>query len=94
MEINEEQVEQILSNELAPTAHNESEIIPKLEAIAALKGLEVYLFKENALKVYFSNVNPELGIALMAKSEESARWNLQNLRKCYLVKLEPKNIIG
>lgn len=94
MEINEEQVEQMLSNELAPTAYSESELIPKLEAIAALKGLKVYLFKDDTLKVYFSNVNPELGIAIMAKSEESARWNLLNLKKCYLVKLEPKNIIG
>lgn len=88
MEIKQEQVEEILFDELAPDLYQESEIVPKLESIAGLKGLQVFVFRDEGLKEYFSNVNPELGIALIAKDEDSARWNLQNFRKCYLIKLD------
>jgi hypothetical protein len=87
MEVDQKQIDEIMSDELAPTAYEESVLVPKLESIAELKGLRVFVFKGDTLKEYFSNVNPDLGIALMAKSEESARWNLQNFRKCYLIKL-------
>lgn len=92
MEITQENVDKILHDELAPDIYAENDIVPKLEAIAAAKGLEVYMFRDGVLKEYFSNINPDIGIVLMAKNEENARWNLQHLRKCYFVKLEPKNI--
>lgn len=92
MEINEEVVEKVLQDELAPDIYDESELIPKLESLAELKGLKVFLFQGEDLKKYFSNVSSEIGVALMASSEENARWNLQNFRKCYWIKLQPKNI--
>lgn len=88
MEITQEQVTNILQGELAPNAYDESVLVPKLQAIAKLKDLEVFLFKDEGLKEYFSNINSALGVVLMARTEESARWNLQNFRKCYLVKLD------
>lgn len=68
-------------------AANESELVPLLEEIARLKGLKVFVFRTDELKKYLSNINPDLGIALMAKEESNARWNLTNMKKCYLIKL-------
>lgn len=88
MEITQEQLDEYLAHELRPDIYNENEIVPKLEKIAKIKGLEVFMFRDEVLKKYFSNISSDLGIVLMAKTEENARWNLQNFRKCYLVKLD------
>ena len=62
-------------------------IMPVLNKEAQIKGLKVYLFKDAELKDVYPNANPDVGIALLAKNEDSAKWNLQNLRRCYLVRL-------
>lgn len=65
----------------------ESDLIPLLEKEAELKGLKVFIFSNEELKLYFSPVNEIIGMALLARDEDSARFNLRNLRRCYLIQL-------
>lgn len=62
-------------------------IMPVLNKEAEIKGLNVYLFKDEELREFYSNANKDVGVALLAKDNSNARWNLQNLRRCYLVKI-------
>lgn len=65
----------------------ESELIPLLEKEAHYKGLKVFVFSNEDLKKYFNPVNEIIGMALLARDEDSARFNLRNLRRCYLIQL-------
>lgn len=62
-------------------------IMPILEKEAEIKGLKVFLFKDEQLREYYANANPEVGVVLLARDESSAKFNIQNLRRCYLVNL-------
>jgi hypothetical protein len=67
---------------------NEEDLIPILEMEAKNKDLSVFIFKGKELKEYYPNANEAVGVALLAKTERSAIFNLQNLRRCYLIKLK------
>lgn len=66
-------------------------IIPILEKEAQIKNLKVFLFKDEELREYYANANPDVGIALLARDESSAKFNIQNLRRCYLVNLREQD---
>jgi hypothetical protein len=62
-------------------------ITPILEKEAEIKRLKVFLFRDEELKKYYANANPDVGVILLARDESSAKFNIQNLRRCYLVNL-------
>jgi len=66
----------------------ESDLIPLLEKEAEMKGLKVFVFNnEQLIEERFKPVNEVIGVALVAKNEDTARFNLRNLRRCYLIQL-------
>lgn len=66
----------------------ESDLIPLLEKEAEMKGLKVFIFNnEQLIEERFKPVNEIIGVALVARDEDTARFNLHNLRRCYLIQL-------
>lgn len=63
------------------------EIMPYLEIEASKKGLKAFVFNNEQVNKFFKTDNSELSIVTLAKSEESAIWNLANLKHCYSVKI-------
>lgn len=64
------------------------ELLPFLQAAAVQKNLNVYVFSSEEVKNFHELKSEKLGVALLAKDEDNARYNLQNLRRCYLVRFE------
>lgn len=62
------------------------ELLPLLQMEAKSKGLNVFVFTYEDLKDDFFLRSEKLGIALLAKDEDNAKYNLNNLRRCYLIK--------
>ena len=66
----------------------ESDLIPLLQKEAEIKGLRVFVYNnEQLIEENFKPVNEIIGVALVARDEDSARFNLRNLRRCYLIQL-------
>jgi hypothetical protein len=65
-----------------------TEFLPLLEQEAQRKGLNVYVFGYDEVTPYFGLKSDKLSIALLAKDEDNARYNLRNLRRCYLIRTE------
>lgn len=63
-----------------------NELLPILEKEANSKGLNVYVFTNEEVNKYFTTKSKYLGMALLAKDEDNALWNLKNLRKCYMIR--------
>ena len=66
----------------------EEEMLDKLGQVAESKGLKVFVFKGKDLEKEYPESNPAVGVALMSKDEDSAKWNLRNLRRCLLFRIE------
>ena len=66
------------------------ELLPLLLQEANSKGLNVYVFKKEDFKDIYEVQSEKLGIALLAKNEDCARYNLRNLRRCYLIRFNDK----
>lgn len=64
------------------------EILPFLQAEAKIKNLNVYIFDNDEVKNYYDLKSETLGVALLAKDEDNARYNLKNLRRCYLIRFK------
>ena len=62
------------------------ELLPLLFQEANSKGLNVYVFKKEDFKDIYEVKSEKLGIALLAQNEDCARFNLKNLRRCYLLR--------
>lgn len=62
------------------------ELLPLLQIEAKSKELNVFVFTYEDLKDDFFLRSEKLGIALLAKDEDNAKYNLNNLRRCYLIK--------
>lgn len=67
--------------------NKQSELMPVLEGVAELKGLQVFLFKGEELREYYGVHSEKIGVALMAKTKDNAIHNLRRLSKCYLIEL-------
>lgn len=63
-------------------------LTPILEKEAQIKNLKVFLFKDEELQRYYKDANPDVGVMLLAKDESNAKFNIENLRRCYLVNLK------
>ena len=68
----------------------DTELLPLLLQEANSKGLNVYVFKKEDFKDIYEVQSDKLGIALLAKNEDCARYNLRNLRRCYLIRFNDK----
>lgn len=64
----------------------DTDLLPLLLQEANSKGLNVYVFKKEDFKDIYEVKSEKLGIALLAKNEDCARYNLRNLRRCYLLR--------
>jgi len=62
------------------------ELLPMLKIEADSKNLKVFVFNNEEIKKYFTPKSDNLGIALLAKDEDNAIYNIKNLRKCYLIR--------
>lgn len=65
-----------------------TELLPWLEELAKAKNLNVYVFDNEETTKYYNTKSDKLGIALLAKDEDNALYNIKNLRKCYLIRFE------
>ena len=65
-----------------------TELLPWLEELAKAKNLNVYVFDNEETTKYYNTKSDTLGIALLAKDEDNALYNIKNLRKCYLIRFE------
>lgn len=74
-------------NKNEQTLLDENLIMPLLRKVAQENGWRTFLFKDEELRKVFPNANEDVGVALMSKNEDTALWNLKNLKRCYLVKL-------
>jgi hypothetical protein len=63
-----------------------SEFLPLLKLEAEERNLNVYVFDNEEVKKYYNTKSEDLGIALLAKDEDNAKYNLRTLRKCYLIR--------
>ncbi|MDA3854660.1 MAG: hypothetical protein PF569_00265 [Candidatus Woesearchaeota archaeon] len=63
----------------------ETELLPTLKKEAALKGLEVFIFRGEELDKFYKTRYDNIAVALLAKNKENAEWNLKSLRRCYLM---------
>ena len=70
---------------------NKNELLPLslinlfLEKEAELKGLKVYIFNNEEITKYYNVADKNIGVALLAKDDNNALFNLKNLRKCYAI---------
>lgn len=65
-----------------------SEFLPLLKRQAEYLKLNVYVFNKEDFKDLFEVKSERLGIALLAKDVDNARYNLKNLRRCYLIRFD------
>lgn len=68
----------------------DTDLLPLLLSEANNKGLNVYVFKKEDFKDMYEVKSEKLGIALLAQNEDCARYNLKNLRRCYLFRFNDK----
>lgn len=61
------------------------DLLPLLKAEEA-KGLKIFIFKNEELKEYFDPKNKNVNVVTVAKTEDSAIWNLKNYKHSYLFK--------
>lgn len=70
---------------------NKNELLPLslinlfLEKEAELKGLKVYIFNNEEITKYYNVADKNIGVALLAKDDNNALFNLKNLRRFYIV---------
>lgn len=70
---------------------NKNELLPLslinlfLEKEAELKGLKVYIFNNEEIAKYYNVADKNIGVALLAKDDNNALFNLKNLRRFYIV---------
>ena len=62
----------------------DTDLLPLLLMEAKSKGLNVYVFRKEDFKDIYEVKSEDLGIALLAQNEDNAKYNLKNLRRCYL----------
>lgn len=67
------------------------DILPLLQKEATTKRLNVFVFTNEEVNKFFTTKTKDFGIALLAKDIDSATWNLKNLRRCYLVKINEED---
>lgn len=65
----------------------DDELISLLQDEAKKLGLNIYVFSNEEVAKYFTTKSNKVGVILLARDEDNARVNLQNKRKCYVVKL-------
>ena len=63
------------------------DLLPLLRAEEA-KGLKIFIFKNEELKQYFDPKFKNVNVVTIAKTEDSAIWNLKNYKHSYLFKTE------
>lgn len=68
------------------------DLLPLLRA-EELKGLKIFIFKNEELKQYFDPKFKNVNVATLAKTEDSAIWNLQNYKHSYLFKTAEEDLI-
>lgn len=64
---------------------NNEELLLLLHREALSKGLKVFVFEEEDLKSLFSLKKDNIAVALLAKNEDNAIYNLKNQHKCYVM---------
>ena len=70
---------------------NKNELLPLslinlfLEKEAELKGLKIYIFNNEEIAKYYNVADKNIGVALLAKDDNNALFNLKNLRRFYIV---------
>ena len=70
---------------------NKNELLPLslinlfLEKEAELIGLKVYIFNNEEIAKYYNVADKNIGVALLAKDDNNALFNLKNLRRFYIV---------
>ena len=64
---------------------NNEELLLLRHREALSKGLKVFVFEEEDLKSLFSLKKDNIAVALLAKNEDNAIYNLKNQHKCYVM---------
>lgn len=66
-------------------ALNAEDVLPILNKLAELSGLQVFVFSGEELKKYHTPKNPKHAVALLSKNKDNAIVNLRRLSRCYVI---------